>query len=437
MLIARVRLDSKRRVFLRSLIVKQILGITKSYISGAFKRARESLASLSFEDVLRYLQRAFTATKDYLKKADWILLLLIVICTVFGIVIISSATKSYHSSQYVFIQAAALLIGIVIFVGFSLVDLDLIADQWMYILAFNILFFLTLLLWGVEGGTGNRAWLRFGPIGIQPAEVVKISFTILLAKQVSFLSSYNLNAPISLAQLAAHFILMFGLIIFVSGDLGSALVYLIIFLIILYAAGVQLRWFGLGILALGALSPLIWNRFLGTYQKQRILAPYFPKLVDPTGLGITWQTNQSKIALASGGLNGQGLYRGVQSQTGSLPAKHTDFIFAVAGEELGLIGCIVIILLLVAVIMRCIYVGTKSNNFKGMLVCMGFAGMLIFQVFENIGMCIGLTPVVGLTLPFFSSGGSSIMTLFAAMGIVSGIWMRRNPGRRNFSSVKY
>ncbi len=417
--------------------MKNILGMIREYIYIALSRAKRDLKSLRFRDVLRYMRRAFLAAANYLSKADFILLSLIVICTIFGTVIISSATKSFHTNQYVYIQVSALFLGIIAFVVFSLIDLDLIADRWPYVFAFNILFLFTLVIWGVEGGTGNRAWLRFGAIGIQPAEVVKITFTILLSKQLAFLGSYNLNAPMSIVQLAGHFAVMFGVIILVSGDLGSALVYLVIFIIMLFVAGVRLRWFGLGIALFGGLSPIVWNRFLGEYQKQRILAPYFPKLVDPSGLGVTWQTNQSKIALASGGFMGQGLYQGVQSQTGSLPSKHADFIFAVAGEELGLVGCLIIILLLTAVILRCIYVGLKCNNFKGMLVCMGFAGMLIFQAFENIGMCIGLTPVVGLTLPFFSYGGSSIMTLFASMGVVSGIWTRRNPGRRNYSSVEY
>jgi rod shape determining protein RodA len=372
--------------------------------------------------------------KEYVKKSDMLLLSLCIVCSIFGIVIISSATHSFHTNQYVYIQTGALILGIVAFVVMSLLDLDIITDKWKWIFAFNILFFLTLLIWGVEGGTGNRGWLRFGPIGIQPAEVVKITFTILLAKQICFLNSHDLNAPISLAQLVAHFIIMFGLIILVSDDLGSALVYLIIFIVMLFTAGVKLRWFGLGLLLVAIASPIMWN-MLGDYQKQRILAPYFPETIDPSGLGVTWQPNQSKIALASGGLRGEGLYNGVQSQSSALPSKHTDFIFAVAGEELGMIGCLAIILLLTAVIVRCIYVGVKCNDSMGMLVCMGFAGMLMFQTFENIGMCVGLTPVIGLTLPFFSYGGSSVLTLFAAMGVVSGIWLRRKPGRRHYSSA--
>ena len=238
----------------------------------AIDKAKGNLSSLSLRDVLYYTRKGWLASKNYLVKSDFVLLILCIICTVFGVVIISSATNSFQTNSYVYIQVASLILGIGAYVVFSLIDLDLITDKWKYIFIFNIVFFLTLLVWGVSGGTGNRGWLRFGPIGIQPAEVVKITFTILLAKQISFLSGFKLNSLISIAQLAAHFGIMFGLIIFVSDDLGSALVYLMIFIVVLFAAGIKLRWFGLGILTLGLLSPIIWNNFLGDYQKQRIIA---------------------------------------------------------------------------------------------------------------------------------------------------------------------
>ena len=133
------------------------------------------------------------------------------------------------------------------------------------------------------------------------------------------------------------------------------------------------------------------------------------------------------MALASGRIFGTGLYQGTQTQSGSIPYQHTDFIFAVAGEELGMIGCLVIIALLTAIIVRCVRTGLRSQSNLGALVCIGIAAMLAFQTLENIGMCIGVAPVIGLTLPFFSYGGSSIITMFAAMGIVSGIKMRPKP----------
>ena len=211
--------------------------------------------------------------------------------------------------------------------------------------------------------------------------------------------------------------------------MGSALVYLFIFLTLLFVAGLKLYWFLIGAAGVAVLMPLVWTKVLADYQKDRILAPYVPDLVDPTGYGITWQANQSKLALASGRLTGTGLGLGVQTQSGSLPAKHTDFIFAVIGEELGMIGCCLCILLLLLILIRCVYIGIKSRNTMSMLVCFGVAASIFFQTFLNVGMCIGIAPVIGITLPFFSYGGSSTLALFAAMGLVSGVKYRAKPER--------
>ena len=233
-------------------------------------------------------------------------------------------------------------------------------------------------------------------------------------------------------MLGLHFAVLFGLIVVISGDLGSALVYLFIFIIMMFMAGLKWYWFLIAGTSVVALWPIIWEHLMTQNQKDRIMAIYDPS-IDPTGLGITWQTTRSKTALGSGQIFGQGLFQGEMTQTGRVPQQHTDFIFSVAGEELGLIGCLVIVILLALIIIRCIYVGVKSNGYLGFLVCIGIASMLIAQTLDNIGMCIGLTPVVGLTLPFFSYGGSSIITLFASMGIVSGIKMRpKSSGMRSY-----
>jgi rod shape determining protein RodA len=361
-----------------------------------------------------------------------LLLLMCVAAAVYGIILIYSATLSYKNASYVAVQLASLFIGVGLFFLFSLIDVDSITGKWFLLLIFNVALLSFLLFWGVEGGTGNRSWLRFGPAGLQPSEVIKVTYILLLARQMDHLrnSERGLSSFFSVFQLILHFALMFGLIIVTSADLGSALVFLVIFATVAFAGGIKLIWFVLGLGACAAAAPWLWNSFLSDYQKKRILAPYFPKTVDPDGLGVTWQTNQSKTALGSGGLFGQGLTRGAQSQSDLLPSKHTDFIFSVAGEELGLIGCTAIILLLTLIIIRCLYVGLRSGGYMNMLVCTGFAAMLAFQTFENIGMCLGLTPVVGLTLPFFSAGGSSLVSCFAAMGIVSGIRMRPKPAKR-------
>lgn len=378
------------------------------------------------------LKSVYTAVRDFFKTADIFLLVLCLLLSAIGMVLIYSATRSYETNSYMYVQLASIIIGIVLFVVLSIIDIDIITQKWPVLLIFNVLIITALFVWGVEGDTGNRSWFRFGPIGIQPSELVKVSFTILFAKQMSYLhnSGRGISAPLSIAQLVIHLLFMFGLIVVTSADLGSALVFVVIFAVMCFAGGVRIIWFLLGIGCLAAAAPLAWNNFLSDYQKARIMAPYFPETVDPTGLGITWQVNHSKIALASGGFWGQGFTEGTQSQSDALFAKHTDFIFSVAGEEFGAVGCVVIIALLLAVIIRCIYIGLKSNNYMNTVICCGVAAIIGFQTFENIGMCLGLTPVVGLTIPFLSYGGSSIVSSFAAIGIVSGIRIRPNPIRR-------
>lgn len=362
-----------------------------------------------------------------------LLLSLCIFSAVYGIILIYSSTKNMSGSSYVYTQVVSLIIGIGLYILFSLLDIDTIADKSKILYVLSILFISTLFIWGVEGNSGNKAWLRFGGIGIQPAEVVKIPFTIILAKMISdFKERRTLNAPVSLLKIIIVFAVLFMFIIISSQDLGSALVYMFILIVMLFVGGIDLKWLLLGFGLVGAFIPVAWNFLLSQGQKNRILAPYNPLVVDPTGLGVTWQPNQSKLAIASGNFLGQGLFNGPMTQSGSVPKQHTDFIYSVAGEELGFVGSFLIILLLMAIITRCIMVGIKSNNTIGMLVCTGIAAMLIAQTFENIGMCLGLTPVIGLTLPFFSSGGSSIITMFAAMGVVSGIKMRPKPMRTRY-----
>lgn len=375
--------------------------------------------------------KKYSFLREYLKKSDTLLLTLCVLATLYGIVLIASATRVTESSRYVVIQSLSLVIGIVLYFMLSLVDIETIADKWKLIFVFNVLFIASLFVFGEAGDTVNRAWLRFGGIGIQPAEVVKITYTILLAKQIEHTKSRRgLNHPISVIQIVLHFGLMFALIIVASSDLGSALVYCFIFALLLFLAGLKFYWFAAGIGIIAAAFPFVWTNLFTQRHRNLILAPYDPT-IDTSGLGITWQVNQSKSALASGGFGGSGLFKGVYTQTGAVPQQHTDFIFSAAGEELGFVGCALIFILLVLIIARCFYVGIKSNHPLSMLVCCGMGGMLIFQMLENIGMCIGLTPVIGLTLPFFSYGGSSIITMFAAMGIVSGV--RRRPKLSRFS----
>jgi rod shape determining protein RodA len=159
------------------------------------------------------------------------------------------------------------------------------------------------------------------------------------------------------------------------------------------------------------------------YQKLRIQALFDPS-IDPNGIGVRYDIVRILRSLTGGGMTGQGLFQGNRTQQGALHSQHTDYIFSVIGEELGYIGCILTILLLALIVFRCIWVGRRSPDPMRRYICFGAAAALSFQVLSNIGMCIGLTPVIGLTLPFISYGGSSIVTLYAMLGLVSGVYAR-------------
>ena len=362
----------------------------------------------------------------FLMRADLLLLVLCLVTAIFGLFILYSATRTYETERYMTVQIGALLIGFALYFLFTVLDADLLTERWYILFFASVALLASLLKWGVEGGTGNKSWLRFFGIGIQPSELVKLSFVLLLARQLRWARDRQkgLNAFSSVFTLLVHFGLFFGLIIVVSADWGSALVFFIIFLAMCFAAGLHLLWFLGGFAVMAAAIPFVWTNLLSEYHRQRILAPFMPDVVDPTGLGITWQVNQSKIALASGGYLGQGWLQGAKSQSAMLPFKHTDFIFAVAGEEFGLLGCAAIVVLLTCIILRVLYIGLHSGSTMDLLICIGVAAWFTFQSFENIGMCIGVAPVVGITLPFFSYGGSSTVACFVAVGLVSGTRFR-------------
>lgn len=379
------------------------------------------------------MRKVFKAILRFFREADVFLFALSLISAIFGIIMLSSILKNTDRGYgEMYVQIGALIIGVALFVLFSYVDIDIIADKSWVLLIISILFVSTLWFWGVGAEeTGNKSWLRFFGIGIQPSEVVKITFIIIIAKMMADQKERKtLNSFLSLLQILLIFAIYFGLIIYVSDDLGSAIVYVFILIAMMFIGGIKLRWFALGAGAVATVSPLIWLNFMTQLQRDRIIAPFAPDLLDTETLNkIMWQARQSVTAIASGGFKGQGFGNGRLTQRHLIFAQHTDFIFSAVGEELGFAGCMLVVLLLVMIISRCIYTGIKSNNPLGLLVCSGVAAMLIAQTIENIGMCLGLLPVIGITLPFFSYGGSSIVTCFAAMGVVSGIKMRPKPVR--------
>ena len=366
---------------------------------------------------------------DAFRKGDRVLLTLCMLATAFGCVIIASATSWMGSTRFLLIQLVAVAIGIGLFVFISSVDLDYILEHRTFLFLFGIGLLLLLIPFGDWRG-GNRSWLDFPllPINIQPAEICKISYILVMA---SVMASHQrrISSFGSVMHMVIHLLVLAGLNVVISKDAGVSLIFVFIFIGMAFAGGVSLFWFALAGGSIAAVFPLLWKFLFNDYQKNRIMILFDPS-IDPLAINERYHTNQNLLSLTAGGFSGQGLFNGARTQIGALPAQHTDYIFASIGEELGFLGCFAIIVLEFAIIGRCIYVGTRSSDFSRRLVCFGAASALIFQVTSNLGMCLGFTPVIGLTLPFVSYGGSSILTCYAMLGLVSGVYARPSPGKQ-------
>ena len=369
------------------------------------------------------MRQFFQELRDFPKKGDMILLLLCLIVSAFGCVAIASATSAEkfgdNNIKYVIIQLAATLLGVMAYALVSSIDIDAMSERRSWLVAFNCLLLLMLIPFGTDNNTGNRSWLDIPglPVMIQPAEICKITYVVIMASVMNTHQNRISSLP-SIMHMALHLGLLFGLNMVLSKDAGVSLIFVFIFIGMAFGGGVSLGWFALAIGAIAVVFPVIFP-YLGEHQQNRIKI-LFDESIDPQGINERYHYMMNLKSLTGGGLTGQGLFNGNRTQGGNLFAQHTDYIFSSMGEELGFFGCVFVMLLEFAIIARCIYVGMRCQDYMRRLICFGAASALIFQVTINIGMCIGVMPVIGLTLPLISYGGSSVVTIYAMLGLVSG-----------------
>ena len=370
------------------------------------------------------MRQFISEMKNFLRKGDVILLVLCVFTSAFGCLMIASATNYTGSLRQVFVQVAAIGLGVLVYILVSSFDIGILCEhrQWLTLLNMLVLGLL-LTPFGTDNGSGNRSWLDFPflPVQIQPAEFVKITFVLVLA---SVMASHQerVSHPVSVIHMVLTLGLIVGLNLYISGDLGVSLIFAAVFLGMAWSGGVKLFWFLIGVGLVVLCVPVVWP-YMPEYQRLRIEVIFNPEL-DPYGMGPRYHMLRSQLSLNGGGLTGQGLFSGNRTQAGVLYAQHTDFIFSAIGEELGYIGCVLVMIMLLAIIIRCFVVGVKSPDYMRKLICFGVGSALIFQTLLNVGMCMGVLPIIGLTLPFISYGGSSLVSLYALVGLVSGIHAR-------------
>ena len=361
-------------------------------------------------------------TKRFLRRIDFALLGAAAAIVIYGLVIISSAThiNTPGEERFWFVQRQGMfaLVNAAIAVLFMNFDYRGLQQHGKKLYIFNLIMLVAVMLFG-HAALGAQRWIQIGPVSLQPSEFSKLIMIICMAAVLEERMG-KLNTIQDLLPIAAYVGIPF-LLVLKQPDLGTSLVFMAIFFGMVIACGMPWRFF-FGIIVAGIASfPLLWQ-FMKDYQKMRIMVFIDPN-VDPLGSG--YHIIQSKIAIGSGMLFGKGLFEGTQSQLNFLPENHTDFIFAVVGEELGFVGAVVLLLLYLIVLWRGIQIAKDAGDVFGRLLAVGITSMLAFHVLVNVGMTTGIMPVTGIPLPLMSYGISSLTTNILAITILLNINMHK------------
>ncbi len=369
------------------------------------------------------MKRFFGHIADYIRETDKILLTLCTIASFYGAVLVWSATYISAGYQKFIVQLLGWFLGIGVAVLLSLMDYKTMMKHWYVPAIFTVgLVLITFQFGYAPAGTDDKAWLAL-PFGqsIQPSELLKIGFIITFATHVSKINKKYMNRFKNVLLLGIHGAFPV-LLIHLQGDDGSALVIAFIFAAMLYVAGVHWGYFVTAFGAVAGAIPVLWFMIMNDEQKSRIVALFQPEAYPD----IIYQQARGETAIGSGGWFGYGLFKGPYVQSGKIPLGYNDFIFASAGEEVGFIGCLLIIGLILAICIRILTVLRRSRDHSGQIICAGVFAMIAAQTAINLGMCLMLLPVIGVTLPFFSAGGTSTVCLFLGIGLVLSVYYHRD-----------
>ncbi|MCB2292523.1 rod shape-determining protein RodA [Clostridium algoriphilum] len=358
--------------------------------------------------------------KKLLRELDYVAIIFAICIVIFGCINIYSATNKDYGFYYLKLQVAWLILGLIMVYVLLALDYMLI-ENYAVIIYWAGVILLLINDFSVLGSSANGAnsWIKIGSFGIQPSEFAKIGMIIMLAKKLDEMEG-RINDPKNLFELMFYAAVPMILIV-IQPDMGMTMVSFFIVLGIFYCIGLDSKIIIGGMTSVLLLVVGVWNSpIMKTYWKGRLTSFLSP---EKNALGSGLQLIQSKIAIGSGGILGRGFGKGVQFN--SVPENHTDFIFAVLSEEWGLIGALILILLYGIIIYRLIKIAKESKDIFGTVICVGFISNLLFSIMQNIGMTMGLMPITGITLPFMSYGGSSLLTGFMALGLVLNVGMRR------------
>jgi rod shape determining protein RodA len=382
---------------------------------------RSSSRSGPISGLLRLPEEAATAGLGRLANVRWSLLLVALMLSVVGSATVHSAS-SEMPVEYLGRQLAWVGAGLVVFLVVFSLDYQRIALLALPLYGASVALLVLVLFVGQVRG-GSRSWFGFGSFGFQPSEVAKLATAVLLAQYLAGLEREYLS--LKEIAIATAIVLLPMALIRVEPDLGGALMFAPMLGAMLLVAGIQKRHLVLAACALVVVGAVGWG-FMRPYQRERVLTFMNPAR-DPLGAG--YQVRQSKIAVGSGELTGRGYMQGTQSQLRFLPARHTDFIFAVLAEEWGFLGVAFVLFLYGSFLFGCAEVAARARDRLGMLLAVGFFATFAFHILYNTGMVVGLAPNTGIPLPFLSYGGSFTIFCFAATGMVLGVDFRRYVNR--------
>ena len=366
------------------------------------------------------LKKSFHTLLRCFGNSDIILSLLMLTASVYGILLIASLQRE-GGADFLKTQIIALCLGIAASLILSKTDHRIAGKLWWLLAGIALALTIAVFFVGIQvSGTDDVGWIKIGAMTFQPSELTKICFMITFSKHLDFLdAAKRLKSFFGVMTLLIH-TLVPVVLIHLQGDDGAALVFALMSLTMAFAAGVQLRYFLVTGAAAAVSVPVLWFGVLNTDQKNRLLAAFGADggMSDSYG----WQQYQGRISVSSGGVFGKGLFKGPRVASQVVPYQENDFIFTVSGEELGFIGCIAVIVLLALILFRVLHIACRAGDIFSRSICIGYFALVASQTLINVGMVLGLMPVVGVTLPFFSSGGTSLVCMFTGAGLVQSVY---------------
>ncbi len=363
------------------------------------------------------MKKLWLSVRGYLRTIDLRMLLLCLICSGISVVCQYAIYKMGFVARprTFYMQLAMSGAGLVAAFLLANVDYHLMCRLWKFHMPLSLLLVgLTYFIGVAPEGTDDKAWLDFGFTTLQPSELLKLSFVLTFALHLSYVKDDLKNIK-TLLLLCLHGAIPVGMIV-VQGDFGSAIVFLVIFLVMLFAAGLPFYYIVGGLAALGIGLPLFWIFLMPDYLKDRFYIAFHPE-TDPLGVG--YQQFQGKTALGSGQLIGRGLF---SSDMCSVPECYNDFIFSVIGYAFGFVGCMVVVLLLASICFKMLHTGIRAKDPMGCYICMGVFAIFFTQIAINILMVVCMMPVIGITLPFYSAGGTSVLVCYVGIGMVMSVY---------------